>query len=95
MSSSTGKNGIMRIYSIPSVMGSSPNEGMKQFKKDFIIEGPSAPDRVSICLNAVSAVAVAYLPFSICNEVNSVSIYTKAYTYTCLDTEQLFSITKV
>jgi len=51
-------------------MGSSFSEGMKQFKKDIIIEGSS--DRVSICLNAMSATAIAYSAGSTCDEMNSV-----------------------
>lgn len=58
-----------RSIKLPSVMGSSFSEGMKQFKKDIIIEGSS--DRVSICLNAMSATAIAYSAGSTCNEMNS------------------------
>ena len=54
---------------LPSVMGSSFSKGMKQFKKDIIIEGSS--DRVSICLNAMSATAIAYSAGSTCDEMNS------------------------
>ena len=71
---SAGTNGIMSSYQqrsikLPSVMGSSFSKGMKQFKKDIIIEGSS--DRVSICLNAMSATAIAYSAGSNCNEMNS------------------------
>lgn len=58
-----------RSIKLPSVMGSSFSEGMKQFKKDIIIEGSS--DRVSICLNAMSATAIAYSAGSTCDEMNS------------------------
>jgi hypothetical protein len=58
-----------RSIKLPSVMGSSFSEGMKQFKKDITIEGSS--DRVSICLNAMSATAIAYSAGSTCNEMNS------------------------
>jgi len=78
-----------RSIKLPSVMGSSFSEGMKQFKKDIIIEGSS--DRVSICLNAMSATAIAYSAGSTrnemnsagstCNEVNCFSI-----THTCIHT---------
>jgi hypothetical protein len=74
MTHSAGTNGIMSSYQhsikLPSVMGSSFSEGMKQFKKDIIIEGSS--DRVSICLNAMSATAIAYSAGSTCDEMNSV-----------------------
>ena len=85
MTHSAGTNGIMSSYQhsikLPLVMGSSFSEGMKQFKKDIIIEGSS--DKVSICLNAMSATAIAYSAGSTCNEVNC---FKCTILYTCIHT---------
>ena len=82
---------LQHSIKLPSVMGSSFSEGMKQFKKDIIIEGSS--DRVSICLNAISATAIAYSAGSTCNEMisagstcNEVNCFKCIILYTCIHT---------